>query len=238
MALTLRWRTGRRITLPHYHEFGTDRRLVGDDLVRPEAWDALRTASDSYFSIPTTRAEWEQKADEWGEVPLRARSIDRWLRAHRVGSLASYGVGGASLELWLHRLCPERSLVITEFGSDTVARLQSLFTEVEVRNHDLLTDDPLDAELHLFSRIDPSFSNEEWKSILHRFADRRMLVATDMIDLKRMEVELRKGHTRPRPTWAGFIRNRAALEALWQRTHRSQFLRLGDLDAWALEPRR
>ena len=235
-ALTLRWHAGGRLTVPHYHDFGNDRRLVGAELDRPERWDAIRTKTESQFSLPATRGEWQRAADQWKEGAVRARAIDGWLRAQRVSSLASYGVGDGSLELWLHRLNPGRSLAITEYAPATVAWLTRVFTEVEVRHHDLLTDDPLDAELHLFSRIDQEFSNEEWEAILHRFSDRRILVLTEMYDLEWMRREMRLKHTDPNTTWAGWLRNRAAFEALWKRTHRSQFLRLSGLHGWALEP--
>jgi hypothetical protein len=237
-GLTARWHAGGPITVPHYYDFGTDRRLVGDELLRPDAWDALRTKTRGPFSLPETRGEWERDADQWKQGLVRARAIDSWLRAHSLGSLASYGVGDASLELWLHRLSPERPLAITEYAPATVEWLTRVFTEADVRPHDLLTDEPLDADVHLFNRIDPEFSDEAWQSILQRFSDRRILVATEVYHLEWMRKELLLKHTDPNATWAGWLRNRAAFEALWKRTHRSQFLRLGDLDGWALEPRR
>ena len=50
--------------------------------------------------------------------------------------------------------------------------------------------------------------------------------------------ELRKSLVNRRATEAGFVRNRAALEALWSETHvaAAPFVG-GDLLAWALEPR-
>jgi hypothetical protein len=65
-----------RITVPHYFDFGADRELVGEDVVRPEAWDALRTQSDGPFALPATRAEWERVADERPDIRDRARAID------------------------------------------------------------------------------------------------------------------------------------------------------------------
>src|SRR5919198_782394 len=119
-ALNARWRTGRPITVRHYYEFGEDRPLVGDELVRPEAWDAIRTRTNGPFSLPATRVEWERMADEWPEGGRRAGAIDRWLQAHGVDTLASYGAGGASLELLLHRLAPKRSLIVTDYAPATV----------------------------------------------------------------------------------------------------------------------
>jgi hypothetical protein len=236
-ALTARWHAGGPITVPHYYDFGSDRRLVGDELFRPDAWDAIRTETHGPFSLPATRGDWERETDQWSQGQVRARAIDSWLRAHRIDSLASYGVGGASLELWLHRLSPERALAITEFAPATVAWLARVFAEADVHRHDLLADGPLDAELHLFSRIDPEFSDDVWQSILQRFFDRRILVAAEAVDLARARKAVWLKRTDPNATWAGWLRNPAALEALWKPTHRSAFLRFGDLDGWILEPR-
>lgn len=227
-----------RITLPHYFDFGEDRSLVGDDLVRPEAWDALRTKTDGPFALPEGRADWERMANEREDIRLRAIEIDRWLDSHSMTSLASYGGGGGSLELWLHRLTPERRMIVTDFGASTVARLAQVFPEVDVRQHDLLTNDPLDVGLHLFHRIDTELSSQQWRSVFRRFSNCRiLLVATEVIDLRRAWAELKRWRRGLSDTRAGQIRNRAAFETLWRRTHRQARMRVGDLEAWALEPK-
>src|SRR5215211_4464544 len=77
--LTARWHAGGPITIPHYYDFGTDRGLVGDELLRPDAWDALRTKTRGPFSLPETRGEWERNADQWKHGLVCARAIDSWL---------------------------------------------------------------------------------------------------------------------------------------------------------------
>jgi hypothetical protein len=228
-----------RLTVPHWFDFGAERELVGDDLVRPEAWDALRTRTTGPFSLADTRAEWERVADERPEIRDRCRELDAWLAERGVDRLASYGVGGATVELWLHRLRPERELVLTDYAPATVERLAELFPEAEVRTHDLLADGPLAADLHLFHRIDTEFTNAQWREVLRRFRDVPVLVvATEIADLKRIAIEFRgwwyKRHTSTR---AGVLRTAGAFEALWRRTHRATRLRFNDLDAWLLEPR-
>ena len=84
-----------KLTVRHVYDFGADRELVGDDLVRPEAWDALRVRTDGPFSMARDRAELERVRDEHPEIGERARVIDRLLRERGASSLASYGVGGA-----------------------------------------------------------------------------------------------------------------------------------------------
>jgi hypothetical protein len=228
-----------RLTLPAHHDFGPDRNLIGDDLSTAESWDALRIGTGSGpFSLPAARAEWERAADQRHEIRERARKIDAWLEEQSIRRLVSYGVGGAVLELWLSRLRPERELVITEYAPLTITRLAEIFPEAGVQLHDLLVDAPVEADLHLFHRIGAEFTNSEWKAILRRFQDQRVLfVAEGTIDwragLKRFLAPTRKR----RSTRTGYMRNRAAYEALWERTHSGEPLRVYDLEAWSLEPR-
>ena len=138
------------ITLRHHYDFGAERGLVGDDLIRPEAWDALRTQTSGPFALPADRDAWESAADN-PALRARAEVLSRWLDELGVGSLASYGVGTGGLELWLHRLGPARQLVVTEYAPETVARLAQNFQGVEVRAHDLLADPPVgDAALRAY----------------------------------------------------------------------------------------
>jgi hypothetical protein len=228
-----------RLTVPHWYDFGAERELVGDDLVRPEAWDALRTRSDGDFSLPDTREAWERLADERDDIRARCVALDAWLAERGVDRLASYGVGGATVELWLHRLRPERELVLTDYAPATVERLAGLFPEADVRTHDLLSDEPLDADIHLFHRIDTELTNDQWHTVMRRFARVPiLLVATEIADLKRIAAEFRGWwYKRHSSTRAGVLRTAGAFEALWRPTHRATRLRFNDLDAWHLEPR-
>ena len=100
-----------RLTIRHKFDFGADRALVGNDLVRPEAWDALRTQTDGPFALPATREEWERVGRRATGDP-RPRQGDR--RAPDdlgAESLASYGVGGAPLECWLDQPRPGARLI-------------------------------------------------------------------------------------------------------------------------------
>jgi hypothetical protein len=229
-----------RITVPHYFDFGADRTLVGDDLLRPEAWDALRTRSEGPFALPATREDWERVANGRPDIRERAEAIHALLERRGVRRLASYGVGGAPLECWLQRLRPERRLVVTEYAPETVERLRGVFPEADVRRHDLFEDDPVDADLHLFHRIDTEFSNRQWRSIFKRFAGVPvLLVASEIATRERILAVLKAlpGHRRRKATRAGVIRNREAFESLWSGTHTGTPMRLGDLEGWELEPR-
>ena len=227
------------LTVRHVYDFGEDRSFVGDDLVRPEAWDALRTKTSGAFSMPSDRAAWEAVAYERADLVGRARAINAWLDEQGVGSMATYGVGGASLEFLLWREALQRRLVISDYGPATVDRLRTVFPEVEVRQFDLLADPPLSADIHLFHRIDTEFANATWRDVLRRFADQRiLLVATELIDAKRAAFELLAGRRNPHVSSAGWIRNRASMERLWAPTHTATRLRMHDLHGWDLQPRR
>ena len=227
-----------RITIAHYFDFGEDRVVVGKDLGRPEAWDALRTRTHGAFALPEAREDWERMAESRADIRLRAHAINRWLSARGAASIVSYGAGVAALEFWLHQSSPQLRQTLTDYAPTAVSRLAGLFPEAEIRQHDLLSQDPLDGDIHLFHRIDTEFTNTQWRSILDRFRDCRILVvATEVIDLRRALLELWRRRSYRNASRAGFIRNRAAFEALWARRHYLERLRFNDLEGWALEPK-
>ncbi len=228
-----------RLTVRHVYDFGDDRAVVGDDLVRPDAWDALRTQTSGPFAIARDAAELDRMADEHPEVGERARAIDRVLEERGVGTLASYGTGGGLPERWLQRIRPDRRLLLTDYGPETVERLRLLFPGVEVHRHDLLRDEPLEADAHLFHRIDTELGDAEWKQVFSRFAGRTVLVvATEVASTRRIAAEVRKRLQNRHVSRAGWMRNRAAFEALFRATHGARPLTFNDLDGWLLEPRR
>ena len=225
-----------KLTLPHRFDFGADRELVGRDLLREQAWDALRTQTSGDFALPASREEWEREADARAEIRARAEALDGWLgEGTRV---ASYGAGTALLELWLARLRPESAIAVTDFTPEAVGRLRALFPEARVERHDLLADAPLDADVHLFHRVDTEFTDDQWRAILTRFASCRLLVlAADVLDLRGAALALYRRARIRGATHAGWLRTAAAFAALWEPTHDATPVRIHDLDGWALEPR-
>ena len=223
-----------RLTVRHHYDFGSDRAVVGDDLTRPEAWDALRTRTSGAFALADTREQWVRTADEHPELEARAKRIDAVLGA---GRLASYGVGGATLECWLKRVAPDRELVVTDYAPATIERLQPIFSEARCVVHNLHEDGPLDADVHLFHRIDTEFDNARWQEVFGRFAGVQILfVAAGEVGVRGALAEVRKGR-RPGASRAGWVRTRSAIEALWKRTHVGAMVDVGDLPAWKLRPR-
>jgi hypothetical protein len=223
----------------HHFDFGSDRALVGDDLLRPASWDALRTETGGAFALARTSEELERAAEARPEIGARARAIDAWLEDENVRTLASYGVGAAVLEWWLLRIRPEGRLLLTDYAPKTLERLQKLFPAIEIHRHDLLADPPLPADAHLFHRVDTELSDGQWHETLEGFAHEKVLVvATEIATARRLASELRLRTRRRHLTRAGWLRTRDAFEALWRDTHDARPLRLHDLDGWALTPRR
>ncbi len=223
-----------RLAIPHYFDFGADRQLVGDALAGAEAWDALRLRSRGAFALPATAAELAARADADADARARAEQIDRLAAG---GSLASYGAGTAVLELWLDRLRPQGRLVVTEFAPESVERLRGLLSGLEVRRHDLREEGPLDADLHLFHRLDTELDDETFSAVLRRFAAAPVLVvATELLTPRSVARELRS-RLRWSATRAGLVRSRGAFEALWRPTHDAERVRVHDLDGWLLQPR-
>jgi hypothetical protein len=224
-----------RFEITHRFRFGSERTLVGEELTGSERWDALRLRSHGPFALAGTRAELEARADADDLTRRRAEELDALVGPR---SLASYGAGTAVLELWLARLRPERLLVVTEFAPETAQRLASLLPEVDVRRHDLRLDRPLDADVHLFFRIDTELDDSTFRDIFRRFGDVSVVVvATELLTLRAAAREL---YTRLHKdaTRAGVVRTRDAFEALWEATHAAHKLEIADLHGWLLEPRR
>jgi hypothetical protein len=143
------------------------------------------------------------------------------------------------LEAWLLRLAPKRRLLLTDYAPETVARLRELFPEAQVRRHNLVTDAPLEADVHLFHRIDTELTNTQWREVLRRFgAETIVVVATEVADVRRLFGELARRVRSRGLTKAGWLRTRGAFEALWRPTHEVEALELHDLHGWVLRPRR
>jgi hypothetical protein len=227
-----------RLTLPHRFDFGADAPVVGENLLRSEAWDSLRLETSGAFSIASDRAELERQADAHPEIGERMRLVNAVLRERGVRRLVSYGVGGAMPELWLLRLDPGRALVVTDYAPETAERLRELLPEAEVERHDLLRDPPLDGDLHLFHRIDTELDNEQWRGVYRRFSERTVLiVATEVMPTSEIPRQLLGALRSRHLTHAGWTRTRSAFESLWRHTHRGTHMDFGDLEGWVLEPR-
>lgn len=223
------------LTIQHYYDFGPDRDLVGSHLVNPQSWDAIRETSGP-FGLPPTRAEWERAASE-GDFAERAAAIGAVADELGARRVCSYGVGAAFVELNLALLRPDIELVCTDFTPRALGRLRELFPEAEVQQHDLLTGGPLEADLHLFHRIDSELSNRQWRSVLPRFHEPILLVATQLLEWPALRRELGVGRSPGTASAAGYVRTEAGLRSFWRRSHRDRKLEIGSLAGFLLTPR-
>ena len=214
---------------------------VGDDLLRPEVWDALRVETSGLFALPATRERLEAILAAHTEIIRRARRIDEVLSTRGIESVASYAVGAALVETELVRLAPERRWVLTEYAPETVGHLRVVLPETSVVAYDLLREPPLPADVQLFHRLDGTLSNSQWHNVFRRFRRERVLFVSSGVIRHRSA--LAALGTRPRRrrqagVRAGWLRTRGAYQALWSPTHEQEPIFLHDLDAWWLEPRR
>jgi hypothetical protein len=220
-----------RLTIPHFFDFGTDRALVGDDLVRPDAWDAIRTSAGP-FGLPGRRSEWEAAADE-PSYRAKASGIADVARSLGATTVCSYGVGAAFVELNLSRTAPELELVCTDYAPRTVARLASLFPEARVLEHDLRHDETVAADLQVLHRVDSEFTDDELRLILARFEQPVLFVPSEFLTLRSLCRELLTRAKRT-ATRAGYLRTRDAFEALWAQTHTQTPVQVGPATAYLL----
>jgi hypothetical protein len=229
---------GVRHTIVHRVDFGADGRVVGADLLRPDAWDALRFETAGAFRIPRDRKELEREAALRPEFGARARAL-----ASLVGAgprtIASYGVGGALFEACLLSELPGAALVLSDYAPRTVERLRELFPECRVDRHDLLRDGPLDAGLHVFHRIDTELSNRQWRAVFRRFRyEEVVFVASAILSPDEIVRALRGWRLTRRWTRVGWRRTEDGFDRLWRRTHAATPCELGDLRGWWLRPAR
>jgi hypothetical protein len=129
-------------------------------------------------------------------------------------------------------------MVLTDYAPEAVARLRDLFPEVEVLGADLRDTPPVRADVHLFHRIDSELSDAEWRDLLERFRDERLVVvATEVLGPRRILEEMLLRMPGRNASSAGWTRTRDAFEALWRPTHDAQPIDAFDLMAWSLQPR-
>jgi hypothetical protein len=68
------------LTLRQRYDLGHDADVVADDLLRPEAWDALRASGNDAFRLAGTREELEQRAAADLLLRKRARAVAKAVR--------------------------------------------------------------------------------------------------------------------------------------------------------------
>lgn len=180
---------------------------VPHEIATREDWDSLRLGGN-IFGLPRTRDAWERQS-EAPVLRLRAEAIIQLLRPLEPRRICSYGVGTASVELWLSRLAPNIELVCGDFALETVDRLRDLFVEATVVVHDL-RDEPLEGDVHLFHRVETELHSGTWREVLARY-DQPVLMVLDSWLTPPLLVRsvLRRGNS------CGWLRTKKATERMW-----------------------
>jgi hypothetical protein len=206
-----------KLKVRHVYDFGVERRLVGPDLITPDAWDAIRDTSTA-FGLPRQREDWERLSVA-PDVVARAREIAAVAARVGAGSLCSYGVGTGVLERALHRVVPEVRLTCADYTPRTVRRLQLFFPEAEVVGFDLRNDQPIDADLSLMHRLDAELDDDEWRRVFERFEKPILFVPNLLLGPRRVAIEIFRRLAKPSASMAGWYRSEDALRSLWTPTH-------------------
>jgi hypothetical protein len=202
----------------------------------------MLSASTQQARLPSRRqlAGLDAQLVARSDLIAQAKEIDDLLVTGEVHVLASYGVGTALLEAALLRARPSRRLLLADYAPQTIERLHTILPDVDVLHHDLRSDGPLAADLHLFHRIDTELDDDEWRLAFRRFASVSILaIPAGVINLREAARELAiRIRTRNRSlTASGWLRTERALVTLREETHIAERISIGDRAAWMLEPR-
>lgn len=225
-----------KLVVRRVYDFGAQRDEVGETLLSPSAWDAVRRLPGA-FHLDDTRAEW-LAAGSSPPYPQRAQAVAALVRELGASSLCSHGAGGALLEQRLHELMPELHLTCTDFAPETVARLRELFTGADVVVADLLDPASLPrAELHLMHRLDQELTREEWHDVFSGLDAPVLFVPSEILTPTSAAKELARRALRPRATRAGLFRNEAALRDLWSSWFDDRHVQLADETGFLLTSR-
>ena len=116
----------------------------------------------------------------------------------------------------LSRAAPELELVCTDYAPRTVDRLQTLFPEATVVQHDLCGRRARStADFHLLHRVDTEFPTPKLARIVCGFHQPVLLVPSLLLTWPLVIREVLLRLRRPRATRAGWLRSEAAFRALW-----------------------
>lgn len=225
-----------KLVVRRVYDFGVQRDDVGETLLSPEAWDAVRRLPGA-FHLQNTREEWLADGAR-PPYPERAMAVVALARELGAGSLCSHGAGGALLEQQLHLLAPELDLTCTDFAPETVAGLRRLFDEATVVTADLRDPSSLPhADLHLMHRLDQELSVQQWHAVFSILAAPVVFVPSEILTPAAAAKELVRRLLRPQATGAGWFRNEAALRALWSPWFDERRVEIGDEPGYLLVPR-
>lgn len=242
------------VTLRHHYAFGSVMNLFKNgELTSPQSWDALRT-QHPHFVIADDREEWIASLDHMkdGQDPAlkdRAIEICELLRTKGMADLHSIGVGGGALEYFIKRCDSSRRLSASDYNPIGVARLRKVFTECDRVEQFDITRDPWsmiqpnpEISAVLMYRVDPHFTDMEWKSIFSKMASERvrhiLYIPATEISFQYLAFTLLKTViakiSGAGVSFTGYARSAKVFPLLWRGLYAHETLRLGGLNAYWL----
>jgi hypothetical protein len=234
-----------------FHEFAAE--LKDKELCSAESWDLLRT-KHPHFIIPSNRNDWlkslrDHKDGQDGELETRAQEIASLARRRDITDIYSVGVGAAGLEYFIKKHEPSLRITASDYNPAGVERLQQVFTECDaITRFDMMEQDwrsmggGMANALVLMFRLEPHFSNRQWRSIFENMAHSRVqsiLFIPHRIMTFLYYYELRKKNLRSllsgdAPSFTGYIRNDKVYPRLWADHYVCENVVLGQLRAFFL----
>lgn len=242
------------LTVRHYYPFdGLAMRLKNGQLQSAEAWDLLR-AEHPHFMIPDDRDEWikslkTSKDGQDDRLETRAQQIVSLLKHHSISNIYSVGSGAGALEYFLKREMPEAQITASDYNPLGIERLRRVFIECKVVQFDMTDPDWTgmggDDDPHsgvIMYRVDPHFTNAQWRTIFRNAALSRvhniLYMPAEIMTLrwlyhhrlKNLDALLRGR----KPSFTGYARNDKALPVQWYGFYTSETVTLAGMTSFWL----
>ena len=238
-----------RRTIKTYYDFGPGAQIVGANLLKKSAWDALRTSGLADFSVAEGREAWLASFSERDDLRERAHAIVSLCRASGYTGVLSVGAGVGGLEYFIKTEAPDLRVTSTDFAPAATERLARVFSECdEVTVFDMMRDPwpTRPGTLVLLHRVDTELSDRAWRSCFRRMRASRvspvLVVPCEFLTPERRARARRAylshlRHRRPL-TFSGYLRTKTRFMSLWSRSYGlHKELQVGDLTGFLLEAR-
>lgn len=228
---TLRDRIVERVpmTIPQYVDLG------GQSYGSAEDWTRLRTA-DGPFALEA-RAVWLAGSKQL-EIRNRAEAIAGVARELGATRIASSGVGTGMLEQALAEAAlPRLHRDLLRFHPRRPQGPRGVLRRVRSPRARSDTDDPVEADLHPFHRVETEFDNAGWREVFRRLRVERILFTGEFVLTWARARYLIALAAKCAGDRGGHLRTPAALRRLWWNTHGAEAVGVGDLPGFLHTPR-
>jgi hypothetical protein len=239
----------------HYYPFGeTTKSLKDGELNSPESLDTLRV-SHPHFSFISERESWVRQCElginkdgQDGCLNERAVEIVDLLKANKLTSIHSVGVGGAALEYHIKRLYPELRMIISEFAPQNVEMLQKVFYECEsIILFNVLAENwsmwGRDERLCvMIYRVDPHLTDEQWRNVFMNLYESQVVnilfIPSSPLTLRSLYAEMKRyvlcKLIRKEISFAGYGRTRTVFRSFWASKYQEHELSFSGMNGFML----